>query len=538
MRSVQIYDTTLRDGAQAEGISFSCEDKVKIALSLDKMGFHYIEGGWPGSNPKDLDFFNSIRAHNLKNSKLAAFGSTRKAGIVAENDPNVQSILAAGVQVATIFGKSWDFHVTTALEISLEENLAMIRETLAYLKSRGLEAIYDAEHFFDACKANPDYALSTVMAAKEGGASTVVLCDTNGGTLPMDIKEVVELVVGRLGIPIGIHAHNDTDVAVASSLMAVQAGAVQVQGTVNGYGERCGNANLCSIIPNLTLKCGIETIPRSSLARITEMSRYVSEVANVNPDTHQPYVGYSAFAHKGGVHVSALLKDSRSYEHIAPELVGNRQRVLVSELSGISNLLYKYKELNLDLDQQNQEGKRILEEIKNMENRGFQFEGAEGSFELLARKAYDGYVEPFTLEALRLMVEVKQDSPAYSEAIIKMRVGEKVVHTAAEGNGPVNALDNALRKALENFYPSISSMRLTDYKVRVIDEKDGTGAVVRVHIETGDGHSSWGTVGVSENIIEASWQALADSLAYGLLKSDSLSPKGSIGKDKTENKQL
>jgi 2-isopropylmalate synthase len=538
MRLVQIYDTTLRDGSQAEGISFSCEDKVKIALSLDKMGFHYIEGGWPGSNPKDLDFFNSIRGHNIKNSKLAAFGSTRKAGIVAENDPNVQSILAAGVQVATIFGKSWDFHVTTALEISLEENLAMIRDTLAYLKSRGLEVIYDAEHFFDACKANPDYALRTVLAAEEGGASTVVLCDTNGGTLPLEIKEVVELVVGRVGIPVGIHAHNDTDVAVANSLIAVQAGAVQVQGTVNGYGERCGNANLCSIIPNLTLKCGIETIPRSSLARITEMSRYVSEVANVNPDNHQPYVGSSAFAHKGGVHVSALLKDSRSYEHIAPELVGNRQRVLISELSGISNMLYKYKELNLNVDQQNQEGRRILEEIKNMENRGFQFEGAEGSFELLARKAYDGYVEPFTLEALRLMVEVKQDSPAYSEAIIKMRVGDKVVHTAAEGNGPVNALDNALRKALESFYPSISSMRLTDYKVRVIDEKDGTGAIVRVHIETGDGHSSWGTVGVSENIIEASWQALADSLAYGLLKSDSLGPKGSIEKDKTENEQL
>jgi 2-isopropylmalate synthase len=531
MRSVQIYDTTLRDGSQAEGISFSCEDKVKITLNLDKMGFHYIEGGWPGSNPKDLDFFNAIRGHNIKYSKLAAFGSTRKAGIMAENDSNIQSILAAGVQVATIFGKSWDFHVKTALEITLEENLAMIRDTLAYLKSRGLEVIYDAEHFFDACKANPDYALSTLMAAKEGGASTVVLCDTNGGSLPLEIKEAVELAVGRLGIPVGIHAHNDTDVAVANSLMAVQAGAVQVQGTVNGYGERCGNANLCSIIPNLTLKCGIETIPRNRLTRLTEMSRFVSEIANVNPDTHQPYVGFSAFAHKGGVHVSALLKDSRSYEHIAPELVGNRRRVLVSELSGISNMLYKYKELNLNIDQQNKEGKRILEEIKNMENRGFQFEGAEGSFELLARKAYDGYVEPFTLEALRLLVEVKMDSPAYSEAIIKIRVGERVMHTAAEGNGPVNALDNALRKALESFYPSISSMRLTDYKVRVIDEKDGTGAIVRVHIETGDGHSSWGTVGVSQNIIEASWQALADSLAYGLLKGGSIDLKDSIEKD-------
>jgi 2-isopropylmalate synthase len=520
MRFVQIYDTTLRDGAQAEGISFSCEDKIKIALNLDKMGFHYIEGGWPGSNPKDIDFFNAIREHSLQNSKLAAFGSTRKARTKAENDANLKAILDTGVQVAAIVGKSWDFHVTKALRITLEENLAMIRDTVAYLKSQGLEVIYDAEHFFDACKANPEYALSTIEKAKEGGASTVVLCDTNGGSLPLEIKEMVELAVGRLGIPVGIHAHNDADVAVANSLMAVQAGAVQVQGTVNGYGERCGNANLCSVIPNLSLKCGFETIPRENIARITEMSRFVSEVANINPNTHQPYVGASAFAHKGGVHVSALLKDSRSYEHIAPELVGNRRRVLVSELSGISNMLYKYKELDLNIDEQNQEGKRILEEIKNMENRGFVFEGAEGSFELLLRKAYDGYVEPFTLEALRLMVEVKQDGGAYSEAIIKMRVGEKVVHTAAEGNGPVNALDNALRKALESFFPCIRSMRLTDYKVRVIDESDGTGAIVRVHIETGDGSKSWGTVGVSENIIEASWQALADSLAFGLLKGE------------------
>lgn len=525
MRSVQIYDTTLRDGSQAEGISFSCEDKVKIALKLDKMGFHYIEGGWPGSNPKDLDFFSSVRGHGLKNSKLAAFGSTRRAGIKAENDTNVQAILRTGVQVATIFGKSWDFHVKKALGITLEENLAMIRDTLAFLKSRGLEVIYDAEHFFDACKANPDYALGTVKAAKEGGASTIVLCDTNGGSLPPEIKEITELVVGKLDIPVGIHAHNDTDVAVANSIAAVHAGAVQVQGTVNGYGERCGNANLCSIIPNLSLKCGIETIPRDRLAHIAEMSHYVSEVANVNPNTHQPYVGVSAFAHKGGVHVSALMKDSRLYEHIDPELVGNRRRVLVSELSGISNMLYKYKELDLNIDEQNQESKRILEEIKNLENRGFQFEGAEGSFELMLRKAYDGYIEPFTLEALRLLVEVKQDGPAYSEAIIKMRVGDRVVHTAAEGNGPVNALDNALRKALESFFPCIRSMRLTDYKVRVIDEKDGTGAVVRVHIETGDGQRSWGTVGVSGNIIEASWQALADSLAYGLLKGDKYTEK-------------
>ncbi len=522
---VQIYDTTLRDGSQSAGISFSCEDKIKIALSLDKIGFHYIEGGWPGSNPKDLDFFRAIQSHTLKNARLVAFGSTRKASLAAENDPSIRAILDSGVPVATIFGKSWDFHVREALGITLEDNLAMIRDTVAFLKKSGLEVFYDAEHFFDGYKANPEYALKTIEAAQEGGASMIILCDTNGGSLPMEIKEFVEQAAGRLNTPLGIHAHNDGDLAVANTLIAVQAGAVQVHGTVNGYGERCGNANLCSIIPNLTLKCGFETILRENLVHLTELSRFVSEVANVHPDTRQPYVGMSAFTHKGGVHVSALLKDYRSYEHLPPELVGNRRRVLVSELSGMSNMLYKYKELNLKVDKQSPEVKRVLEEIKNLENQGFQFEGAEGSFELLLKKAYNGYVEPFTLEALRLMIDVKQDNPAYSEAIIKMRVGEKVVHTAAEGNGPVNALDNALRKALESFYPCIRSMRLTDYKVRVLDEKDGTGALVRVHIETGDGHSSWGTVGVSENIIEASWQALADSLAYGLLKGNNHSKK-------------
>lgn len=520
MSTVQIYDTTLRDGTQAEGISLSCEDKIKIALRLDKMGFHYIEGGWPGSNPKDINFFRRIRGYSLKFSRIVAFGSTRKAGVAAENDNNIKALLESGVKVATIFGKSWDFHVREALRTTPMENLAMIRDTVAYLKSRGLEVIYDAEHFFDGYKANPTYALETVKAAQEGGAATVVLCDTNGGSLPYEIKEIVETVGSHLNVPLGIHAHNDGDMAVANSLMAVQAGAVQVQGTVNGYGERCGNANLCSVIPNLTFKCGIETISRENLAYLTEMSRFVSEVANVSPNLHQPYVGGAAFAHKGGVHVSALLKDSMTYEHIKPELVGNCRRVLVSELSGMSNLLYKYKELNLQLDRQSPEGRRILEEIKDLENQGFQFEGAEGSFELLLRKAYNGYIEPFTLESLRLLIEFKEDSPVYAEAIIKIRVGDQVVHTAAEGNGPVNALDNALRKALEEFYPGISSMQLSDYKVRVLDEKEGTGAMVRVHIETGDGRRSWGTVGVSRNIIEASWQALADSISYGLLKSD------------------
>lgn len=515
---VQIYDTTLRDGSQGEGISFSCEDKIKIALRLDQMGFHYIEGGWPGSNPKDLDFFKQIKNYTLHHARIAAFASTRKPGVAAENDANVRSILDSGARVATIFGKTWDFHVSKALGATLEENLDMIRETLAYLKSQGLEVIYDAEHFFDGYKANPAYALAALRAAEEGGASTLVLCDTNGGSLPTEVKELVEMVRRLVKAPLGIHAHNDSEMAVANSIMAVQAGATQVQGTVNGYGERCGNANLCSIIPNLILKCGFEAIPGEKLAQLTDMSRFVSEVANVRANPNQPFVGVSAFAHKGGVHVSALLKDSKTYEHIDPELVGNRRRVLVSELSGLSNLLYKYKELNLQVDQQSPEGRRILTEIKNLENQGYQFEGAGGSFELLLRKAYNGYREPFVLESLRLMIEMREDKPSYAEAIIKLRVGDQVVHTAAEGNGPVNALDNALRKALERFYPGIRDMHLTDYKVRVLDEKDGTGAMVRVHIDTSDGKDSWGTVGVSQNIIAASWQALVDSIAYGLLK--------------------
>jgi 2-isopropylmalate synthase len=526
MPSVQIYDTTLRDGTQAEGISFSCEDKLKIALRLDKMGFHYIEGGWPGSNPKDVDFFSRIRDHSLNHARIVAFGSTRKAGTPVEKDANVKAILDSGVQVATIFGKTWDFHVAKSLGATLEENLTMIRDTVAYLKKKGLEVHYDAEHFFDGYKANPAYALETLRAAEEGGAHVITLCDTNGGSLPWEVTELVELAAARLTLPIGIHAHNDSEMAVANTVEAVRAGAALVQGTVNGYGERCGNANLCSVIPVLTLKCGIATIDPEKLVHLTEMSRFVSEVANVSPDARQPFVGASAFAHKGGVHVSALLKDSKTYEHIDPEVVGNRRRVLVSELSGMSNLLYKYKEMNLQMDQGGAEGRRILEEIKQMENQGFQFEGSEGSFALLLRKAFDGYREPFSLVACRLLVEIKENTPAHSEAIIKMKVDDQVVHTAAEGNGPVNALDNALRKALKGFYPCIGSMHLNDYKVRVLEEKDGTGAYVRVHIDTGDGRHSWGTVGVSQNIIEASWQALADSIAYGLLKGADAGCKG------------
>ncbi len=520
MRLVEIYDTTLRDGTQGEGISFSAEDKVKIALKFDKMGFHYIEGGWPGSNPKDMEFFSRIREHKLEHAKITAFGSTRRPQIEAHNDDNLKCIIASGVSAATIFGKTWDFHVTHALNTTLEENLAMIRESVAYLKSTGMEVIYDAEHFFDGFTANREYALRTLQAARDGGARILVLCDTNGGSLPGRIREVVELVVYDLGVPVGIHCHNDGELAVANSLMAVEAGAVQVQGTVNGYGERCGNANLCSLIPNLSIKYGMETVPREKLSKLTALSRYVSEVANLHPVSSQPYVGSSAFTHKAGVHVSAIMKNPRTYEHAEPETVGNNRRVLVSELSGLSNMIYKYDEMNLDLAMQKEETRQVLEHIKELENQGYQFEGAEGSFELLLRKLKQNYREPFRLENMRIIVEFKENTAIQTEATIKLSVGDRVVHTAAEGNGPVNALDNALRKALEEFYPCIKSMQLIDYKVRVLDEKDGTGAVVRVLIESGNGRRTWGTVGVSQNIIEASWKALVDSMAYGLLKID------------------
>ncbi|MBO8129144.1 MAG: citramalate synthase [Peptococcaceae bacterium] len=514
---IQIYDTTLRDGAQSAAVSFSVEDKLKITRRLDKLGVHYVEGGWPGSNPKDREYFRRIREYTLKHAKIAAFSSTRRANTKVEDDPNTAAILESKVQVATIFGKAWDFHVKRALQTTLEENLHMIRDTISYLKQQGLEVIFDAEHFFDGYKANPEYALATVVAAQESGAGTVVLCDTNGGSLPNEIFDIVAAVKKALSVPLGIHAHNDGALAVANSLMAVEAGAVQVQGTVNGFGERCGNADLCAVIPNLTLKKGFETIPRRNLIHLTDLSRYVYELANASPDPRQPFVGANAFGHKGGVHVSALMKDAQTYEHIDPGLVGNERRVLVSELSGLSNMVYKYRELNFGTHDP-EETRKLLNYIKELEFRGFQFEGAEGSFELLLKKAFNHYVKPFTLESMRIITELNDNGHVSSEAIIKLRVKDRVVHTAAEGNGPVNAMDAAMRKALEEFFPAIKDMKLNDYKVRVLDEKAGTEAVVRVLIETGDGRDSWGTVGVSSNIIEASWQALVDSFAYGLLR--------------------
>lgn len=528
MKKILLYDTTLRDGTQGEGISLSVEDKIKIALRLDKMGFDYIEGGWPGSNPKDLEFFRRIREYDLEHAKIVAFGSTCRPGSSPADDASIQATLDSGVRTAAVFGKSWDFHVTHALMTTLEENIRIIAESVSYLKSKGLEVIYDAEHFFDGYKRNPEYAIRTILAAQEAGADLLCLCDTNGGSLSLEIMQTVRTVMETVKLPLGIHAHNDSELAVANSLVAVQAGAVQVQGTINGYGERCGNANLCSIIPNLMLKMGYDCLPEQELVSLTELSRYVSELANMIPNSHQPYVGNSAFAHKGGIHVSALLKNPETYEHIKPETVGNTRRVLVSELSGMSNIIYKADELDLDinLNQTNSETKAVLEEIKNLEHQGFQFEGAEASFELLLRKGFNGYSAPFNLEALRVIMEKKEDSDVHSEVTIKMRVGDEIVHTAAEGNGPVNALDNALRKALEGFFPDIKDMVLADYKVRVLEGNAGTGSLVRVLIETHDHQDSWGTVGVSSNIIEASWQALVDSISYGLLKKNKAKKAG------------
>jgi 2-isopropylmalate synthase len=518
-REVQIYDTTLRDGAQGEGVSFTLEDKIKVALQLDKIGVHYIEGGWPGSNPKDEAFFARITDYKLKKAKIAAFGSTRKPGVTPECDISLQAIISTKAPVATIFGKSWDFHVREALCTTLDENLKMIRESAAYLKGQGKEVVYDAEHFFDGYKNNPEYALATIKAAQEGGADIVVPCDTNGGSLPEEIRQIITTVLAYITVPVGIHVHNDGEMAVANTITAVLAGASHVHGTVNGYGERCGNANLCSIVPNLAFKLGMKTVPEESLVNLTELSRYVGELTGMRPSNNQPFVGESAFTHKGGVHVSAIQKNSRTYEHLPPELVGNKRKVLVSELSGLSNLFYKYQELSMALDNPTEESRRLLEEIKEMENRGFQFELAEGSFELLIHKAFCNYRLPFALESLRIIVEKKEDGPVSAEAVIKMRVGDQIVHTAAEGKGPVNAIDNALRKALERFYPVIKETRMTDYRMRVLDGREGTGSPVRVLVETSDGRCSWGTVGVSRNIVEASWQALVDSIAYAVLKS-------------------
>jgi len=519
MREIKIYDTTLRDGSQGEGISFSVMDKVNIAKKLDEFGAHYIEGGWPGSNPKDMEFFKQARKLKFKNSELVAFGSTRRPKISPEEDENLAALIKSGVNSVAIFGKTWDMHVTDVLKVSLHENLKMINDTIEFLKSKNLYVFYDAEHFFDGYLRNKDYALETLRSAVSAGCDAVVLCDTNGGMLTHELGAIVRAVSSECPtVKLGIHTHNDGGVAVANTLAAVEAGAGIVQGTINGYGERCGNADLCGIIPNLQLKLGYKCVSESKLKELTEVSRYVNEISNMKPQDNQPFTGRSAFAHKGGVHINAVMKNPVSYEHIAPEKVGNHRRILVSELSGKTSIILRAKEMEMDLTKDDPKTKKILRLIQSMENQGYHFEAADGSFELLMKKALKKYKSFFTLEGFRVSIEKREDDTLISEAIIKLNVNKKEEHTAAIGDGPINALDNALRKALAKFYPALSKMHLSDFKVRVLDEKAGTAAKVRVLIQSEDKDSSWGTVGVSENIIEASWQALVDSVEYKLLK--------------------
>jgi len=520
---VQLYDTTLRDGAGRSGISFSVSDKLKIAKRIDELGIKFIEAGWPGANPKDAEFFRRARNLNLTGAALVVFGSTRHPDAQAVNDPNLQALKETGAGKYTIVGKSWDLQVTMVLKTTLDENLRMIADSISYLKSGGNTVFFDAEHFFDGYRGCPEYALLTIESAARAGADCIILCDTNGGSLPGEVVSAVK-AAKRLSVPLGIHAHNDSELAVANSLAAVQAGVTQVQGTINGYGERCGNANLCSIIPALKLKMGIDCVDDEQLGRLTEIARYVSELANLSPDPYLPYVGASAFTHKAGLHISASVKQRESYQHINPDLVGNRATMLVSELSGVSAITYKASELGLKMPK-GEWTRSVLRQVKDLENKGFQYENAEASLELLIRRVQPDYVPPFELVDFMVVVEKHRRittaaglEELLSEAMIKVKVGGEVLHTAAGGQGPVNALDMALRKALLQFYPSLSAVKLTDYKVRILEESQGTESSVRVFIESSDGESEWRTVGSSTNIIEASWLALADSLEYWLLR--------------------
>ncbi len=516
MSDIHIYDTTLRDGTQREGISLSVDDKIKIAKKLDELGVHYIEGGWPGSNPKDVEFFRRAATLPWKNAKITAFGSTRRKNSKPSEDANIQALLDAETPVVTLVGKSWDLHVKEVLDTSMEENLAMIGESVAYCKGQGKEIIYDAEHFFDGYKADPEYALATVQVAAVNGADCVVLCDTNGGSLPWEVEEIFNEVKQRLGqVPLGIHAHDDTGVAVANSLAAVRAGATHIQGTVNGYGERVANANLMTIIPDLQIKMNRQCLDPANLRQLTEVSRYVAEVSNLALDDHAPFVGASAFAHKGGIHVAAMLKNIESYQHMDPTLVGNQQRSVVSELSGRGNIIDKAQQFGLDVE--SLDVRRVLEDIKNLEAQGFTFEGAEASVELMLRRTHPAYVPPFELIDFMVMVQQRRGRGLNAEATVKVRVGPKLMHTVADGNGPVNALDAALRKALIDVYPQLSAVSLSDYKVRILDSDNATAATTRVLIDSKCGTRTWSTVGASSNIIEASWRALIDSMEYALL---------------------
>ncbi|MCX6721988.1 MAG: citramalate synthase [Candidatus Staskawiczbacteria bacterium] len=514
---VKIYDTTLRDGTQGENVSFSGADKIRIADRLDAFGVHYIEGGWPGACPKDMEFFVEARKRSWRHAKIVAFGSTRRAKEVCSHDSNIQALVEAHTPVVTMVGKTWSLHVREVIRTTLEENLAMIADSVRYFKERDKEVFYDAEHFFDGYKDDPDYALKTLRAAQDAGADVLVLCDTNGGTMPHEISRIVGEVKRQFHTALGIHTHNDCGLAVANALAAVEQGVTQVQGTINGYGERAGNCNLITVIANLVLKMGVICIPQENLRYLRELSQFVDDLANVRPDIRQPFVGATAFAHKGGIHVNAIEKVARSYEHIDPELVGNRRRVLVSELSGRSNVLLKAQELGLVLDKNAPELHEVLKQLKEMEHRGYEFEAADASFRLLVEKAFKRYEPFFQLLGYRVIMDrFAQDDQQICEASVKLRVGDKVEHTVAEGDGPVNALDKALRAALVKFYPAIQNVRLVDYKVRILDSGAGTAAKTRVIIESTDGNSVWGTVGVHDNIIEASWEALMDSYIYAI----------------------
>jgi 2-isopropylmalate synthase len=521
MRKIEIYDTTLRDGAQSEEISFSVEDKLRITQKLDELGIHYIEGGYPGSNPRDAEYFKKASKLHLENSKLVAFGSTHKPKKKAAQDETMKALVEAGTPIITIFGKTWDFHVKEALRVSLPENLDIIYDSVAFLKKHSDKVFFDAEHFFDGYINNPKYAVKCLKAAQEAGADCLVLCDTNGGTITSSVKDVVKKMVRDFACPVGVHIHNDAECAVANSIVSVEAGAHQVQGTINGLGERCGNANLISIIPNVQLKLGLDCIGSEQLRKLREVSRFVNEIANLRHFKRQPYTGDSAFAHKGGMHVSAIQKRPETYEHIRPELVGNSQRVLISDLAGRSNILRKAEEFGIKLASDSVLIQDIVTRLKDLENQGFQFEGAEASFELLMKKSLGLHKKFFDLMGFRLIVEKRREGEEpISEATIMVKVGGHVEHTAATGHGPVNALDHALRKALDKFYPELKEVKLHDYKVRVLTAGKGTSARVRVLVESGDKENKWGTVGVSENIIEASYQALVDSIEYKLLKEE------------------
>lgn len=520
-KNILIYDTTLRDGAQGEGISFSTAGKIRLAKRLDEFGFDYIEGGYAGSNRKDMDFFREIKKERLAHARIAAFGSTRRVKTRVQDDPYISSLIEAGTDVVTIFGKAWRLHVKDVLRTTIKENLAMISETVGFLKERGKEVFFDAEHFFDGYKDCPEFAFSAIEAAARAGADVIVLCDTNGGSLPDEIYTVTREVVKAVALPIGIHAHNDSGLAVANTLEAARAGATQAQGTINGFGERCGNANLCSIIPTLKLKMGKRCLRDGQLGKLRELSLFVDDLVNLRHDSRAPYVGESAFSHKGGPHVNAVQKNPMTFEHVRPELVGNERRVLVSELSGGSSVLLKAIELGVGRRESAEGVRDILKALKELESKGYAFESADASFRILIQKVLEKHKSFFELEGFRVIVEKRgKDEPCLSEATIKVRVNKDAEQTVADGDGPVNALDKALRKALTRFYPEIAKVFLTDFRVRILDPEEGTAAKTRVLIESSDGTDTWGTVGVSGNIIEASWEALVDSVEYQLFRKE------------------